>query len=345
MYLMETPITREEVQLKESIQKMLLDSIFEFNVVEVSEEFSLDFLDQFKECEVEAVDEDDNDENWSEETYTGVCSQRDKDVDVDYKRRAVAFWNGGGKKRKLNTVQHNFKYVSSERQLRRWAHQIEAGGTKRERLAQISEYVIQNLREAIDAGYILHDRDIRRWALKAYKEQGNDNMVFKASRKWVNNFKKAHRIVSRKVTKFVTRTTIEDDEVLKVRATDFVKEVKPLSVRIGPDNIYNSDQSEFQLEIHSGRTLAVQGTKKVECVVQSVFSTTHSYTIQPTITADGRLLSPLFMVLQEANGEFGPIIQKTLFKPTNVYVTASKSGKLTSGNVYFEIILIKDNFY
>ena len=216
MYLMETLITREEVQLKESIQKMLLHSIFEFNVVEVPEEFSLDFLDQFKECEVEAVEEDDNDEN---------CSQRDKDLDVDYKRRAVVFWNGGGKKRKLNTVQHDFKYVSSERQLRRWAHQIEAGGTKRERLAQISEYVIQNLREAIDAGYILHDRDIRRWALKAYKEQGNDNMVFKASRKWVNNFKKAHHIVSRKITKFVTRTTIEDDEVLKVRATDFVKEV------------------------------------------------------------------------------------------------------------------------
>ena len=76
----------------------------------------------------------------------------------------------------------------------------------------------------------------------------------------------------------------------------------------------------------------MQGTKKVECVVQSVFSTTHSYTIQPTITADGRLLSPLFMVLQEANGEFGPIVQKTLFKPTNVYVTASKSGKLTSAH-------------
>ncbi|XP_046145813.1 uncharacterized protein LOC123989181 isoform X1 [Osmia bicornis bicornis] len=83
----------------------------------------------------------------------------------------------------------------------------------------------------------------------------------------------------------------------------------------------------IQLEIHSGRTLAVKSQKKVERVVQSVYSITHSYTIQPTITADGRLLSPLFVVLQEANGQFGPIVQKTLFKPTNVYVTASKSGK------------------
>ncbi|XP_046143462.1 uncharacterized protein LOC123988246 [Osmia bicornis bicornis] len=188
------------------------------------------------------------------------------------------------------------------------------------------------MKKAIESGYILHDRDIRRWALQAYKEQGNDHMTFKASKTWLYNFKKAHRIVSRKITKFVTRKTIEDDEVLKVKATDFVNEVNPLITRYGDENMYNSDQSGFQLEIHSGRTLAVKSQKKVECVVQSVPSTTHSYTIQPTITADGRLLSPLFMVLQEANGQFGPIVQKTLFKPTNVYVTASKSGKLTSAH-------------
>ncbi|XP_076634339.1 uncharacterized protein LOC143348226 [Colletes latitarsis] len=303
MYLMDTPVTRKEVQLKEIIQKMLLDSMFEFNEIEVSKEWSLDFLDQFKECEVEAVDEDDADENWSGETYIGVCSQRDEDVDVDYKRNAVA-----------------------------WTHQIEARGTRKEWLAQISEFVITNSKRAIDFGYILHDRDIRRWALQAYKEQGNDYTTFKASKTWLYNFKKAHRIMSRKVTKFVTRKPIEDDVVLKDKATDFVNEVKPLITRYGHENLYNSDQSGFQLEIHSGRTLAVKNQKKVDCVIQSVPSTSHSYTIQPTITADRRLLSPLFMVLQEANGQFGPIVQKTLFKPTNVYVIASKSGKLTSAH-------------
>ncbi|XP_046740448.1 uncharacterized protein LOC124407901 [Diprion similis] len=82
--------------------------------------------------------------------------------------------------------------------------------------------------------------------------------------------------------------------------------------------------------MHSGRTLANQGSKEIECVVQSISSTTHSYTIQPTISADGKLLSPLYLVLKEIGGDFGPRVEKTLFKPTNVFVSASKSGKLTS---------------
>jgi len=47
----------------------------------------------------------------------------------------------------------------------------------------------------------------------------------------------------------------------------------------GFKNINNSDQSEFQLELHADRSLAIEGTRKIECTVQSVLATTHSYTI------------------------------------------------------------------
>ena len=88
--------------------------------------------------------------------------------------------------------------------------------------------------------------------------------------------------------------------------------------------------------MHSGRTLAIEGTRQVECVVQSLSSTTHSYTIKPTISADGKLLSPLYLVLKEPSRKFGPIVQETIFQPINVFVAASKSGKLTSGKfAYF----------
>lgn len=81
--------------------------------------------------------------------------------------------------------------------------------------------------------------------------------------------------------------------------------------------------------------MSPKGIKKVGRIVQSVSSTTHSYTIQPIISCNGNLLSPLFIVLKEANGEFGPRVQETLFKLTNVIVKASKSGKMTSGNINF----------
>lgn len=73
------------------------------------------------------------------------------------------------------------------------------------------------------------------------------------------------------------------------------------------------------------------------CTVQAVSATTHSYTIQPTISGDGRLLSPLFIVLKEPTGTFGPRVQETMFRVNNIYVMASKSGKLTSH--HFEIWL------
>ena len=88
--------------------------------------------------------------------------------------------------------------------------------------------------------------------------------------------------------------------------------------------------------MHSGITLVIESRRQVEYVVQSIFSTTHSYTIQPTIFADGKLLSPLYLVLKEPSGKFGIIVQETIFQPINVFVAASKSGKLTSGKfVYF----------
>jgi hypothetical protein len=46
----------------------------------------------------------------------------------------------------------------------------------------------------------------------------------------------------------------------------------------------------------SPRSLAFIGEKTPTTSVSSIHATTHSYTIQPTITLDGKLLSPFFCV-------------------------------------------------
>jgi len=76
----------------------------------------------------------------------------------------------------------------------------------------------------------------------------------------------------------------------------------------------------------SGRTLSEGGEKTTLC---SVSTTHHLYTIQPTISADGKLLSPLYLCLQEPEGQFGPRVEENLLHRPNVYVTCSQSGKLT----------------
>jgi len=36
------------------------------------------------------------------------------------------------------------------------------------------------------------------------------------------------------------------------------------------------------------------------------------------------------LALKEASGSFGPRVEETLFKPANIFIAASKSGKLTT---------------
>jgi len=61
-------------------------------------------------------------------------------------------------------------------------------------------------------------------------------------------------------------------------------------------NIYNADESGFNWEIYSGRTLTTQGVKTVETIVQSQSAIMHSYTIMPTISASEQVLSPFYLV-------------------------------------------------
>lgn len=75
--------------------------------------------------------------------------------------------------------------------------------------------------------------------------------------------------------------------------------------------------------------METKGVKTVEALAQSVNATTHSYTVQPTVSADGELLSPLLICLQEKDGVFGPIVSQNLFRPDNMYILASKSGKMS----------------
>jgi len=69
--------------------------------------------------------------------------------------------------------------------------------------------------------------------------------------------------------------------------------------------------------------------KTVETVVQSQSAITHNYTIMSTISISEQLLSPLYLVLKETKGGFGSV-EETLFRPANVFIAVSKSGKLTT---------------
>lgn len=327
-----TPNSRE-IELFEIIKEIICDAL-SGNTFELETDTSLEFIYPYKPNspnyveEIQALmpEELAEDTHFDEEPCT---SEEVGIVDLEYKEKAVAYWKSGKIKHlSLGTVQKKFRKVKSIDQLYRWNNALQKGGTQREKILYISKYVFNRFEEAVSTRAIIHDIDLRCWALEAKAEVNIDN--FQASKKWLYNFKQAHNIVSRKICKFVARSFSENVIDVENIARNFVSQVCLHIPNCGVENIYNADECGFNLEIHSGRTLAVKGVKLVEANVQSINATTHSYTILPAVSATGKLLSPLLIVLKEQGGTFGTRVLSNLFSPKNVKIEASSSGKLTS---------------
>ena len=48
----------------------------------------------------------------------------------------------------------------------------------------------------------------------------------------------------------------------------------------------------------------------------------------PTISSAGNLMNPIYIVLPESGGKFGPRVLESLFTADNLYISASSSGKM-----------------
>jgi hypothetical protein len=70
-------------------------------------------------------------------------------------------------------------------------------------------YTFQEFMSAKDKNLIIHDYDLKRWALYKKRENGLENFI--ASHDWLWRFKSQNRIVSRKITQFVTSSYSRED--------------------------------------------------------------------------------------------------------------------------------------
>ena len=109
----------------------------------------------------------------------------------------------------------------------------------------------------------VHDSDLKRWALKTAKDLFDT--TFTASDHWVRQFKIRHNIVSRKITKLVTKREIEDSDKIHQSADEFVSNMQKISCQYSSECILNTDQCGLQLEMFSNRTLSHHGEKLTLC--------------------------------------------------------------------------------
>jgi hypothetical protein len=88
-------------------------------------------------------------------------------VSLEDKKKAVDYLKSGKKKKlSLATVSKRYRFVTSTQQLYSFEKQIEQSGSRVDKLKEIWLYTVQQFKEAKNKSLIVHDNDLRRWAIK-----------------------------------------------------------------------------------------------------------------------------------------------------------------------------------
>jgi hypothetical protein len=174
------------------------------------------------------------------------------------------------------------------------------GGNKYQKWEAIDQRVEAEFHRLRIEHIPVHDRDLQEIALITGEVLGMSQ--FKAGSCWLFRFKQRHRIVGRKITKFIGHRAHLESAEREASIHQFRKEMRPIFHSISASNIFNADQVGIKLEMTEGRTLEEKGIKVVEAKVQRINATTHSFSIQPLISADGVLHEPTLVCFYEPGG-------------------------------------------
>lgn len=299
-----------EQQLADHLYQ-ILDNVITSSSYEVEHENTLDYDDLFddphedEQCDVEADEEND----------PSFCAVEDNDelgddallqkFSLEYMTNVIDFYDEidtttGKRRHTWKSVQHRFRRVSHRRYLTRFRNYVERQGTKKQKVDDIETFVYERFEAARESCLPVHDLDLKRWALQRAQEQSLHE--FSASKHWITTFKHRHSIVSRKITKFVTKHALDNTDEIEQLANRFVEEAKVEMQHYSPNEIMNTDQVGLEKELHSSRTLSYQGEKLTVSAVKSQNAISHSYTLQPTINLAGEVVGPIYLCLKEPTG-------------------------------------------
>lgn len=209
---------------------------------------------------------------------------------------------------------------------------VAEGGSREQKWKSIDDYVDNKVQEAHAANLPIHEYMLRQWAIERADEIGADD--FTASRHWIHDFKQRHPLVSRAVTGYRSRAERNRAEQIKESIEEFQRQYGAIRHHFPYRLIWNMDQSPFAYEVSNKRSLAPRGCRDVILDIDSKNKNTHSYTSQPTISRDGKLVGKLLLCLQEDDNKFGPRVERQVrvleSQLGNIKVVCSTSGKMTS---------------
>uniref|UniRef100_A0A914PGT8 HTH CENPB-type domain-containing protein n=1 Tax=Panagrolaimus davidi TaxID=227884 RepID=A0A914PGT8_9BILA len=230
---------------------------------------------------------------------------------------------------RLKRVNKRFRFIKNAKQISRIREQVRHCGSRNYKAKELREQLFQEFLRWKKEKQIVRDRFLVDAALEiADKLKFN---TFTGSASWLLAFKRYYGIVGRKITQIVSVKNPHEEADIEKSAKEFVERVRITldSERVPVSKIFNSDQIGFQLEMTSGRTLAFKGEKQVQAAVQSKNATSHSLSVQPTISADGKFILPALVCFYEPSGA-PKCFKRDLEEFKNLHCVSTKSGKMTS---------------
>ena len=273
-----------------------------------------------------------DDEDYDPRTPKKLCGKKIGNIADDFTQEQAKkiVEMADVKKWSPKTIQKNF------RKYQKWMlariRKIAAGESTRNKQAQIDQYVAEQFAARRNPGTtIVRGWMLRNWAGQKARELGHD---FKASDHWLRNFKNRHGIGSRKITDKIGRSKMRNAESIDAAAQAMRIQFTGMRHMFRDRLILNFDQSGFAYEISADRTLSYKGESDTILRVDQANKATHSYTVLPLISREGRAVGKLLICLQESGGRFGPRVSQQVAAAEqrlgNIVVQASASGKMST---------------
>lgn len=311
---------------------------------DITEEIVLDFSDDIETSEIDSSEESSSEQLVDDNKPSSSDFNPDSSPDKRHKpgpkakdninERIYNFVINEGKGRKGRIAAAERKFKKSRYFIENALKNVGSRASQKQQFRAVKDFMFMSFQNARRNGNVIHYWNLKFWAITAAKRIGLD---FRCSKHFLNNFKREKNIVTRKITKYLTKTDIQNDETTQNEAMVFVHDINDLIKHhdYNRENVWNSDQSRFEYEIVSARTLSHAGEKDTWASCQSSNSLTHSYTIQIHISLAGKLGNKLYICFQEKGGSFGSKVETMIrqFTPNNMYVDSSASGKMTKYHV------------
>ncbi|CAF3943808.1 unnamed protein product [Rotaria sp. Silwood1] len=160
---------------------------------------TLEFEDEYDEI----TSEDENDDEIDDYDEHGHFNLQNRFTLEEMEN--IIKWVDQHPNARFATISNRFKKIKSMNYITRFREYIENNGRRSDKSEKIKEFMFEQfyLKRAIEKDAV-HDADLELYAIQKARELNWDE--FKASKSFINSFKRQNRISSRRVNKIITRT-------------------------------------------------------------------------------------------------------------------------------------------